>query len=263
MKTVDKAVKLLNLFSVSQPEIGLSELARMANYDKAATRRFLVALQNHQFIEQNPETKAYRLGIGFLHLAKVREASMPLESIIQPALVRLMEQTNETAHGSVMVNGQLSSIGVSFPHRGNRAHLELGEILPLHATASGIVFQAFSSEAALSEIPKDFSVYTDETTTDPESLKQIIADTKKRGYAIGGGSYCNEVTGMATSYFGSNGEPIGSIAVATPTSRLTDELHQTICNALFAESQHITQTIGGQIPSSYQPFITSLQDYAA
>lgn len=263
MKTVDKAVKLLNLFSVAQPEIGLSELARMAGYDKAATRRFLVALQNHQFIEQNPDTKAYRLGIGFLHLAKVREASMPLESIIQPALVRIMEQTHETAHGSVMVNGNLSSIGVSFPHRGNRAHLELGEILPLHATASGIVFQAFSSEEVLREIPQDLSAYTKDTTTDPESLKQIIADTHKRGYAISGGKYCNEVTGMATAYFGSNGEPMGSIAVATPSSRLTDELHQTIRTALFTESQYITQTIGGRIPASYQRFLTSLQDDAA
>ncbi len=263
MKTVDKAVKLLNLFTVSRPEIGLSELARMAGYDKAATRRFLVALQNHQFIEQNPETKAYRLGIGFLHLAKVREASMPLESIIQPALVRMMEQTQETAHASVMVNGHLSSLGVSFPNRGNRAHLELGEILPLHATASGIVFQAFSSKETLSKMPQELSSYTKDTTTDPESLNQIIADTHNRGYAIGGGIYCNEVTGMATVYFGSDGEPMGTIAIATPNSRLTDELYHTISTALFTESQYITQTLGGRIPASYQPFLTALQDDAA
>ena len=263
MKTVDKAVKLLNLFSVSQPEIGLSELARMANYDKAATRRFLVALQNHQFIEQNPETKAYRLGIGFLHLAKVREATMPLESIVQPALVRLMEQTNETAHASVMVNGQLSSIGISFPNRGNRAHLELGEIMPLHATASGIVFQAFSNEIKLKELPETLSAYTEETTTDPETLKQIIADAHQRGYAIAGGIYCSEVTGLATPYFDANGKPMGSIAVATPSSRLTDELHEMILSKLFAETQKITRAIGGKIPQSYQPFITSLQEHTA
>ncbi|WP_022954576.1 IclR family transcriptional regulator [Leucothrix mucor] len=259
MKTVDKAVKLLNLFSVSQPEIGLSELARMANYDKAATRRFLVALQNHQFIEQNSETKAYRLGIGFIHLAKVREATMPLEVVIQPALTRLMERTNETSHGSLMVNGNLSSIGISFPARGNRAHLELGEILPLHATASGIVFQAFSGGIKLD----DLSAYTDSTTTDPDKLTQIITETRQRGYAVASGFYCNEVTGMATPYFDANGKPMGCIAVATPSSRLTNDLQQIIQNALFTEAQYITKAIGGKIPPSYQSFISSLEEHAA
>lgn len=263
MKTVDKAIKLLNLFSVSQPEIGLSELARMAGYDKAATRRFLVALQNHQFIEQNPDTKAYRLGIGFLHLAKVREATMPLEAIIQPALTRLMEHTHETAHASLMINGNLSSIGISFPNRGNRAHLELGQILPLHATASGIVFQAFSNDHNPAQLSEHLSAYTNETTTDIHVLTQIIEETRQRGYSIGGGSFCNEVTGIATPYFDAHGQPMGAIAVATPNSRLTDELHHTIQTTLFTESQTITQAIGGKIPAHYQALINSPQVNAA
>lgn len=262
MKTVDKAMKLLNLFSVSQPEIGLSELARMAEFDKAATRRFLVALQNHQFIEQNPDTKAYRLGIGFIHLAKVREATIPLEKIIQPSLQRLMQRTSETAHATLMTNGNLSTIDISFPSRGNRAHLELGEILPLHATASGIVFLSFS-DSPTETLSENLSAYTSETPTDPEALKRLITETRRRGYSIADNLYCDEVTGMSVPYFGPDGNPMGTIAVATPTPRFTDKAHEAIKLALFAECKLITRALGGQIPKAYQIFTQQIQEQAA
>ena len=65
MKTVDKAALVLDQFTVERKEIGLSELARLINNDKAATRRLLLALSKHELIEQDEETRKYRLGKGF------------------------------------------------------------------------------------------------------------------------------------------------------------------------------------------------------
>ena len=44
MSTVDRAFSFLRYFSVHAPEIGLSELARMAGHDKTTTLRSLTAL---------------------------------------------------------------------------------------------------------------------------------------------------------------------------------------------------------------------------
>ncbi len=43
VQTVDKALGLLDYFSEQRSSIGLSEFARLAGYNKATTRRFLVA----------------------------------------------------------------------------------------------------------------------------------------------------------------------------------------------------------------------------
>jgi len=75
MRTVDKAMNLLNYFSTEKPEYGLSELAREAGLDKATTLRIMVSLARHGFIEQHPETKKYRLGNSVLRLARIREAT--------------------------------------------------------------------------------------------------------------------------------------------------------------------------------------------
>ncbi len=264
MQTVDKAMKLLNQFSRHKPEIGLSELARMTGFDKAATRRFLVALQNHQFIEQNPDTKAYRLGLGFIHLAKVRESTFPLESILHAALDRLSVATAETAHASLLINDKLSTIGVSFPDRGNRAHLDVGEQLPFHATASGCAFLAFSSaERQASFLTDVMDSHTPNTPTRADDLDNFIEEARHNGYARAHGSYCTEVTGTAVPLFGADSQPIGSLAIAAPSSRLTDALKQQIVEQLWAESTQVTRAIGGQIPESYQTFTNQLRGIAA
>ncbi|TIW18621.1 MAG: IclR family transcriptional regulator, partial [Mesorhizobium sp.] len=56
MSTVGKAVSLLELFTLDEPEIGLSDLARKAGLDKATARRLLMALANHRLIEQEPQS---------------------------------------------------------------------------------------------------------------------------------------------------------------------------------------------------------------
>ena len=101
MKTVDKALGVLDQFSLENREIGLSELARMASLDKAATRRLLVAMAKHGFIEQSAETRKYRLGHGFLRLARIREATVPVSRIAQEVTDWLVGETNETAHVSL------------------------------------------------------------------------------------------------------------------------------------------------------------------
>ena len=101
MKTVDKAFSVLDQFSLTRTEIGLSELSRMAGLDKAATRRLLVAMGKHGFIEQSAETRKYRLGHGFLRLARIREATVPVIQAAQEAVDWLMQETNETAHASL------------------------------------------------------------------------------------------------------------------------------------------------------------------
>jgi hypothetical protein len=89
MSSVIKALDLLSHFSASQPEIGLSQLCRIAKRDKATTYRHLQALEVTGFIEQNSATKHYRLGPAVLQLAEIREATVPRKSSAEDPLFDL------------------------------------------------------------------------------------------------------------------------------------------------------------------------------
>ena len=245
MQTVDKAVELLGYFSERQPEFGLSELARIAGFDKASTRRLLLALIKHDYIEQNPRTKAYRLGAGVLRLARVRETSIPLEAIITPLLEELVKSTGETAHFSLRSGGTISTVGLVETTKSNRIHFVLGEEGSLYATASGIVCLAYSDQLVINTILKiGLKAYTNNTITDELRFRDMLKVVARRGYHINQEMFEQGVCSIAAPVFNETQEPIGAIAVATPSSRFGKQAQQTIRLEVQAAADRASRALG-------------------
>jgi len=256
MKTVDKAMRLLSYFVPDRPEIGLSELARLADLDKATTRRILVSLGNHHFIEQNQITKSYRLGSGFLHLARIREATTPITSIATKTVDWLCDATSETAHASVAGPKALITVAHKEPIRGTVVMIDPTEPLPFHATASGIVFLAFSDETLKTKaLQDDLNRYTDHTETDPQIVRQRIQQANEDGFYLNEHGFESDVAGIAAPYFNADGTAAGAIAVAMPITRKTDELLAKTKKHVAAASARITTAIGGVVHPNVQKLI--------
>ncbi|EPJ49996.1 MAG: hypothetical protein OFPI_21490 [Osedax symbiont Rs2] len=254
MQTVDKAMRLLNLFSTEQPEIGLSELARMANIDKAGTRRLLVALQKHAFIEQNLDSRDYRLGTGFLHLARVRESTFPMASVIEPILRKLTQQTEEAAHASLSsgVETDLLTIGVSASTRAIRVHVQDDEKLPLHATASGCAYLAFSSEERYQTLVKgSLTSYTQETICDLQKFRTHVDGAFAKGYAVSNQTLEEGAFGIAAPFFDALGQPSGAVAIASPVSRMDDEREALFAQLVVNAAIEISKSLGGKVSDAF------------
>jgi IclR family transcriptional regulator, acetate operon repressor len=245
MQTVDKAVELLGYFSERQPEIGLSELARTAGFDKASTRRLLLALIKHDYIEQNPDTKAYRLGIGVLRLARVRESSIPLDAIVNPLLEELVAKTGESAHFSLLSGGRISSIAVVDSDKSNRIHFVLGEEGPVHATASGIVCLAYSGERAIKEVLQGgLNAYTEHTVTQKSRFTEMLAAVRECGFHVNREHYELDVCSIAAPVFSRTDRPIGAFAVASPTSRFSKQNQHAIAAAVCSAARQASRALG-------------------
>ncbi|TIT55228.1 MAG: IclR family transcriptional regulator, partial [Mesorhizobium sp.] len=134
MSTVGKAISLLELFTVAEPELGLSDLARRSGFDKATTRRLLVALTGHGLVEQDAATRHYRLGAGLSRLARIREARFPFLQTAVPLVRDLASATAETVHLSEYGIDRLVTVHVEHPARANRVNVDIGQLLPLHST---------------------------------------------------------------------------------------------------------------------------------
>ncbi|MEX0337923.1 MAG: IclR family transcriptional regulator [Arenibacterium sp.] len=223
MKTVDKALSVLDQFSMDHTEIGLSELARMAKLDKAATRRLLVALSKHGFIEQVAETRKYRLGHGFLRLARIREATVPIVRAAEEVCEWLVEQANETVHVSVPGDQGMTTIAHRLPRRGNVINIIPSQMLYYHATASGLAFLAFASTETVNKILKlSREKMTEATVTSKKELLAQAAKFKAQGYSQTRNTFENDVASIGMPFFGDATDPAGSIALALPKIDLTD-----------------------------------------
>lgn len=224
MKTVDKAFKVLDQFSLENTEVGLSELARMAELDKAATRRLLVALSKHGFVEQSSETRKYRLGHGFLRLARIREATVPMARVAQEVVDWLVETTDETVHISVPVNTSMATLAYRLPRRGNVINIVPAEPLFFHATSAGLAYLAFATDDTVKralELKRE--KVAQNTLTAKADLLERIKQTRDQGYAHNYNSFEDGVASVAKPFFLHQVDPAGTVSIALPDANLTKD----------------------------------------
>lgn len=221
MSTVSKAISLLEILGRSVPEMALADLAKSSGFDKATTRRLLVSLIAHGLVEQEQTTRLYRLGPGLTRLALMRETQFPLLRIAVPEVQTLAVRTEETVHLSEYSKQGLVTVHVAESPKANRVSVKLGEALPLHATASGIVFLAFAQKHILEEaLAGPLPAFTPYTISDARTLADHVATASARGYSTASQGYEDGVLSVAAPILGADGFAIGTIAVAAPSVRV-------------------------------------------
>lgn len=249
MSSTSKALELLSYFSVARPEIGLSQMCKIAGRDKATTYRYLQALETNGLIEQNTATRQYRLGPALLKLATVREATVPRKSTAQQAVKALSEATGETAHVTVLSNKTLFGLCENeAKHHAIRAVIDL-DTFPLHATASGLCALAFGAETLIDDALETLESFTSRTPCSRADLERLVQMTRATGFARADKIYEDEIQGLAAPLYDQSGTFAGAVAVACVASRFTPSAERTIQSELIQAARDITRNWGGDIPA--------------
>ena len=253
MGTVSKALSLLGFFTQQQPEIGLSDMARLSAMNKATVYRLLCELQDNGFVEQVGNGRAYRLGAEVLRLAALREATVPVLSVSRAILDKLSDATGETTHMSLVQGTQLNALSHAYsPRHATKVTMEDAEVLSFHATGSGLAILAYSDpEFADRILAAPLKAFTPQTETDPRAIREKLKRIRQQGFAESIGGFEADVHSYAVPIFGADAMPIGALAVAAPVSRMTGTLKRIIQDELRFRAGEMTQKIGGACPENY------------
>lgn len=247
VKTVDKAMSLLRQFSLEDPEIGLNELARRTGEDKAVTRRLLISLCKHDFLEQNPETRKYRLGHGFLSLARLREATVPMTKATRVVSRWLSAKANETVHVGIPGAEGMLTVSYMLPPRGNVINLRPAERFPYHASASGLAFLAFCTPDTRDRLLRlDREKVTRFTVTEQDALLDQIGAAQQRGYALTRHTVEVGVSSIALPFFAQGEDPAGTIAIAVPDVSLDQTRQVELAGLLRIAVEKLELALTGQ-----------------
>lgn len=248
MSSATKTLELLAYFSVSRPEIGLSQLCRIAGRDKATTHRHLQALEEAGFVEQNPLTKGYRLGPALLQLARTREVTVPRKMGAGAALSALADATGETAHVSVLSGTTLYPLAsCESPKHSTRAIIDISTF-PLHATASGLSALAFGPQNLIDVAQENLQSFTPTTVKTAADLIAAVTSARETGFGRSIRSFEDEICSLSAPVFDQTGLFAGSISVASVATRFTPELEHSIHQNLVTAAREITRNWGGHMP---------------
>lgn len=253
MGTITKALDLLGLFARDRAEIGLGEFVRLTGRDKATVHRHLTELAENGYLEQHPETRAYRLGPALLRLSALREVLFPVRKLLQPIVFDLSETVGELAHASLLQGEALSPVAHSDPSlHGVQVNFDIAEMLPLHATSSGIAALAFCPDELLAKVmARPLSKYTDRTIADPAALREKVGVARRYGVCTVTGTFDEGVSSVGAPVFGDGGRVAGSLAVAVPSARATPAKLRDIAIILLKEADRASTALGGAFPKTF------------
>jgi len=218
---VDRALTLLKLFGGASGPLQLSELADRAGLYKSTTLRLLASLEHAQLIVRQADGR-YTLGpvVPWLHAAYA--ASFSLESVVMPALRRLVDATAETAAFHVRQGDhRVCMYRVDSPQP-VREQVQVGDVMPLDSGAGGRVLLAYAG------------------TPGP-----LYASIRRNAVAVLSGDRVPDVAGISSPVFDAAGVLVGAVTLVMPKERLQD--HQV--SHVVDTARAITTRLGGQFPS--------------
>jgi len=244
-QAVRRAVSVLRVFTVSQPELGLSEVARVAGLNKTTAFRLLSALEREGLVQRAPEGEAYRLGpeLAALGLRAVRATDLLFAA--RPELPGLAEATQETASLEVLVGREVVILDEVRGRRVLAAVPEVGAHSPAHATSTGKAQIAFQPEEQWQEfLTPPLPRLTAKTLCDPEALRKELRRVRARGYATTLEELEPGYVGVGVPVRGVDGRTVAALSVGGPSTRLTAGRVSEIARLLLAAASRASERLG-------------------
>jgi len=143
-RSVVRAISVLKILGRSGSAYGITELGTATGLSKATVFRLVGALETEGMVARDTATGCYRLGPGLIALGASALSTTDLRAIAHDELVRLAEETGETATLEVMSEGEILVVDEAQGRFLFGATPEIGRCWPAHATSTGKVLLALT-----------------------------------------------------------------------------------------------------------------------
>lgn len=246
IQTLERAVAILNCFSLDKPALGVREVARQTNLSPSTVGRMMGFMKEKGILNQDTETLQYMIGSKVLEWAGIYTVTNDVRTISLPVMVRLQEQTRETISLYVLEDNERVCVERLESPETVRIVARVGRRIPLYAGSAGKVFLAFMSEIQCEDILRkiDLIPMTERTITDLEVLRADLDQIRKVGYAVSKGEWIIDASGVAAPIFDQMGRVIAAMTISGPAQRFTNSAIKEIANLLLKEVKKISYELG-------------------
>jgi DNA-binding IclR family transcriptional regulator len=245
VQSVDRAITVLEILA-REGNAGVSEIAAEIGVHKSTAFRLLAALEDHDMVEQNHERGKYQLSFGVLRIASTIPTRLDIvrqaQAVVDDLAARLDETINVAVvreHYAVHVQQALGSAAVATQNW-------VGQLTPLHATASGKVLLAFMSEEQCNAIldKTRLQAFTEHTITSRKALLEQLHQVREDGFAT---AYEELETGLnvaAVPVRDHTGAVVAALSVSGPAYRMDKAGIEAQIEDLKAAGAQISRRMG-------------------
>jgi len=247
IKSIEKALDLLELLSDKEKEIGITEIGKELHMGVSTVHRILTTLKCRNYIVQNRQTSKYMLGAKLFILGYKVQNTKNLIKVVMPFLQRLSTYTNETINFAILEGREVICLYKIESKEMLRAGLDIGTKIPAYSTSLGKVLLAFLPEHEFMMLYNDsnekLTTFTSSTISSVEELRKRLKKIKKQRYAIDEEEFKIGVNCLGVPIINNEGKVIASISISGPKSRFNLSKMEKVKSMLIALSQDISKQL--------------------
>jgi len=246
-----QAVAILSFLATRPGPVGATTIARELDLPRSTTYHLLGELLEADFIVHLPEERAYGLGVAAFEIGSAYLRHDPLERLARPLLVRLVEQTSQTAQLGILQGNETVYLLKEQPRSPLTLVTDIGVRLPAHLTASGRAMLAHLPAAQVRALFPSVSSFSTRTGSGPSSLRELretIRVEKQQGYAEEHGLVTAGYASVAACAFDHGSRPTAAVAL-TFADGVEPDRRARLGAAVVAAADALTARISGRRPA--------------
>lgn len=245
---VGKVRLVVEALAEARGRMGLTELARATGVAKATVYRLCAELTDWGVIEH--VGGSYRLGSRLFELGQRVPARRSLRDLALPYLEDVHLAIRESVHFAVPDGHDVIYIEKITGRRSAPVPSTVADRMPMHCTATGKCFLAFSSELRRALRVDSLERRADRTIVSVTLLDDELEQVRLQGWAVECEECRNGYASVAAPVFTFDGSIVGAISVTTELNRLDIDRQLP---PLRTAAAGLTRALGGDRPTPSTP----------
>ncbi|MGE7672480.1 IclR family transcriptional regulator [Lysinibacillus sp. NPDC094403] len=242
MQLLERAMTIAKVLAseASENSLSISELSAKCNLPLSTLHRILKAMIKEGMIEQDDQTKQYRLGTIWMELGLQVYDTMDYISKIRPELERLTREVEESVYLSKPA-GLDTIIIERIDSAANpiRIYDQLGIRIPLHIGAA--------NKAILATMPVSQAKEIIEQLIPHEEIAELEAQLEQirlQGFAISHGERTAGTSSIAVSILNGFNEVVGAVSIGFVSFNVSAEHINTLTERLVETGKRVSMKLG-------------------
>jgi DNA-binding IclR family transcriptional regulator len=222
IQSIERAAAILRLMASGSGRLGVSEIADSLGLARGTAHGILRTLQKVGFVEHNDATGKYQLGAWLLHLGTSYLDANELRSRAINWADALAARSGEAVRLGTLLEGKVLVVHHVFRPDDTLQTLDVGSLLPPHASALGKVLMAYNPTAMAAYGCGLLEPYTRRTITSATAFSRALTAVRDHGWAVEVEEMTMGEASVAAPIRGIGGLVVGAMGISGSVERVCD-----------------------------------------
>lgn len=257
----DKVGRLVDVLELvldrSSSGLRLSEISTALDSPLSSTHDLLRAMTASGLLRVDAD-RTYRIGPRFIQLAVSTTRSLDVRVLAHEHLEALAADLSHDVYLAVRLGDDVTYVD-RIPGRGRATvDIRLGDPVPLHASAAGKLYCAFSPDLESRMLADGLTALTSRTITSPGAILEELVLVRERGFSISREETITGIVGAAVPVWAGPGQLLAAVHVSGLRDLVSDADLPDLITSMQACANSVARAMGLSIIPDGDPRAAAL-----